>query len=370
MATLEPPKTIMDDDGQASGEVPDLSEDTMLDVYEAMVATRRLNERGMKLQRQGRIHFYVGSMGQEASHVGFGAALEDDDWYFPHYRDPGVALLRGASIEQMVHQCYGTAEDRIQGRQMPNHYSFEELNYYSISSPLATQIPHAVGAAYAADFEGDDVVTAVGFGDGSTSEGDFHEGLNFAGVFDAPVVFLNQNNQWAISVPRERQTKSETIAQKAHAYGIDGVQVDGNDILGVYHVTNEAVERARSEKKPRMIEALTYRMGMHTTADDPSKYRTDDEVEPWRERDPIPRFRAYLIEKGVLDEGEHDQIKEEVEDEISDAVKAFEERAEELGDPVDMFDHHYDEMPPYLAKQKEEFTEYWRRHDVWGDHRG
>ncbi len=208
------------------------------------------------------------------------------------------------------------------------------------------------------------------FGDGATSEGDFHEGLNFAAVFGAPCVFVCQNNQWAISVPRERQTKSKTLAQKAIAYEMPGIQVDGNDILGVYKVAKEAVERARAGDGPTLIEALTYRMNVHTTADDPTQYRTEEEVEPWRERDPIDRFRSYMTNKGLLDEETDEAWKQAALEEVQEAVDAFEARAEELGDPAAMFDYHYEEMPAYLARQKEEWTEFWNRHEVWGDHEG
>jgi pyruvate dehydrogenase E1 component alpha subunit len=357
----------MDDEGRADGDVPDLDDETLLDMYEAMVATRRMNERGMKLQRQGRIHFYVGSMGQEATHVGFGAALDEDDWYFPHYRDPGVALLRGASIEQMLHQCYGTDEDRIQGRQMPNHYAFEELNYYSISSPIATQIPHAVGAAYAADLEGDDVVTGVGFGDGSTSEGDFHVAMNFAGAWETPTVFLCENNQWAISVPTDKQTGAETFAQKADAYGFEGVRVDGNDVLALYETAREAVETARSGGGPTMIEAVTYRMGPHSSSDDPDRYVPEDELEAWANRDPIDRFRTFLVEQGTLTETEDEQLREEIDEEIDAGIEA----AEEADPPTvdSLVEDVYEDVPWHLREQADDLKRFYgERPDKDGGH--
>ncbi|MDX1611235.1 MAG: thiamine pyrophosphate-dependent dehydrogenase E1 component subunit alpha, partial [Candidatus Thermoplasmatota archaeon] len=241
---METPLQVLGMDGKANGQVPSIPKEKLLRMYKAMRATRLLNERGMTLQRQGRINFYIGSEGQEAAHVGFGAAFQDDDWYFPHYRDAGVAIDRGASLTQMVHQCFGTEKDIIQGRQMPNHFSFKDLGFYSISSPLSTHIPHAVGAAYAARVKGEDVVTGASFGDGSSSEGDFHVALNFAGVWKTPTVFLCQNNQWAISVPSEKQTASESYAIKAKAYGFEGVRVDGNDVLAVYQAAQDAIEKA------------------------------------------------------------------------------------------------------------------------------
>jgi len=359
MPQLDQAKAIMDDDGgvQREVKVPDLSEDTMRDMYEAMVTTRLMNERGMKLQRQGRINFYVGSEGQEAAHVGFGAAFEDQDWYFPHYRDPGVALYRGASIEEMVHQCYGTGEDRMQGRQMPNHFSFEEINFYSISSPVATQIPHAVGAAYAADLEGDDVVTGVSFGDGCTSEGDFHVGMNFAGVWDTPTVFLCENNQWAISVPNEKQTGSETFAQKADAYGFEGRRVDGNDVLAMYAEAKRAVESAREGEGPTLIEALTYRMGPHSSSDDPDRYVPQEEIEAWAGRDPIDRFRTFLIEQGVITETEDEQMHERITDEIEAGVQS----AEDAEGPTiqSMVEDVYDEVPWHLQEQADDLKRFY-----------
>ncbi len=367
MATLEPPKTIMNDDGQPNGEVPDLSQDALLDMYEAMVTTRLLNERGMKLQRQGRIHFYVGSMGQEASHVGFGAALKETDWYFPHYRDTGVAVLRGASIEEMVHQCYGTAEDHIQGRQMPNHYSFKDINFYSISSPLSTQIPHAVGAAYAAQIKDDDVVTGVAFGDGSTSEGDFHVAMNFAGVWNTPTVFLCQNNQWAISVPTEKQTASESFAIKAKAYGFDGVRVDGNDVLALYQASREAVEKARNGGGPTLIEAVTYRMGPHSSSDDPDRYVPQEDLEAWSNRDPIDLFQAFLHEQNHLTESEDEALRERIKDEIQAGVESA-ENAE--GPTIDsLVEDVYAQVPWHLREQADDLKRFYgERPDMDGGH--
>jgi len=194
------------------------------------------------------------------------------------------------------------------------------------------------------------------FGDGATSQGDFHEGMNFAAVFQAPVVFACQNNQWAISIPLSRQTRSKTLAQKALAYGMPGIQVDGNDILAVYAAAQEAVERARSGDGPTLIECVTYRLAMHTTADDPRRYRTDKEVEEWKKRDPLSRFQKYLLAKGLLSEGKITQVETEVQQEIQDAVDRAEERMKALGNPLDMFEHAYAQMPAYLREQKEEFA--------------
>ena len=220
-----------------------------------------------------------------------------------------------------------------------------------ITIPVATQLPHAVGLAYAAQYRGDDVVVMAYFGDGATSEGDFHEAMNFAGVWHVPVVFVCQNNQWAISVPLKKQTHSRTIAQKALAYGLPGVQVDGNDVLAVYAATREAVDRARAGDGPTLIECVTYRLGVHTTADDPSKYRSEEEVTMWEKKDPLTRFRAYLEQRSLLES----DIESRIDAEIAEAVQRFE--ATPPPDPLTMFDHAYAELPPDLEAQRAELAE-------------
>jgi pyruvate dehydrogenase E1 component alpha subunit len=220
-----------------------------------------------------------------------------------------------------------------------------------ITIPVATQLPHAVGLAYAAQYRGDDVVVMAYFGDGATSEGDFHEAMNFAGVWHVPVVFVCQNNQWAISVPLKKQTHSRTIAQKALAYGLPGIQVDGNDVLAVYAAAREAVDRARAGDGPTLIECVTYRLGVHTTADDPSKYRSEEEVTMWEKKDPLTRFRAYLERRSLLES----DIESQIDAEIADAVQRFE--ATPPPDPLTMFDHAYAELTPDLAAQRAELAE-------------
>lgn len=348
---------VIDHNGTANGDVPDLPQERLVQLYEAMLTTRLMNERGMKLQRQGRINFYIGSEGQEAAHVGFGAAFEDTDWYFPHYRDLGVAALRGCSISDMVHQCYGSRKDLVQGRQMPNHFSFPDGKYFSVSSPLSTQIPQAVGAAYAARLKGDGRIVGTSFGDGSTSEGDFHVAMNFAGVWKAPCVFLCQNNQWAISVPTELQTASETFAQKADAYGFPGVRVDGNDVLAVYRVTQEAVERARRGEGPTLIEAVTYRMGPHSSSDDPSRYVPEAELEEWRRRDPIERYKTFLVKAGHLSEAEEAKLRERIDQEIRAAVK----EADQTPPPSleSLVEDVYAQVPWHLAEQIEDLKRFY-----------
>ena len=226
-------------------------------------------------------------------------------------------------------------------------------NDFPISVPVGSQILHAVGMAWAIKYRQKDDVTLAFFGDGATSQGDFHEGLNFAGVYQIPVIFVCQNNQWAISVPRKQQTHSETLAQKAIAYGIKGIQVDGNDILAVYAAASEAAHRARSGAGATFIECVTYRMSVHTTADDPKRYRTDEEVELWQQRDPLKRFQKYLVSKQLLSEEKIEAAENTVKEEIQAAVDRAEEQMKHPGDPLYMFEHAYEQMPPHLVEQRD-----------------
>jgi 2-oxoisovalerate dehydrogenase E1 component alpha subunit len=311
----------------------------------------------MLLQRQGRLGFYISAEGQEAVHVGAGYALEQDDWYYPHYRDPGVALMRGVTFQEIVHQLYGNAKDNLQGRQMPNHFSWKDRNVVSLSSPLSTQIPQAAGTAYAMKYRGERRVAMAAFGDGSTSEGDFHVGLNFAAVWKVPAVFVCNNNQWAISVPLSKQTASESIAIKAIAYGMEGIRVDGNDVLAVYRASKEAVDRARAGQGPTLIEAVTYRMSSHSSSDDASRYVPKQELEAWKRRDPLARFERYLQRKGAWDEAWAEQLRASIKDDLAVAVK----QAEATPRPslASMFQDVYAEMTP---QQREQLADLERTH--------
>ncbi len=356
-AAKYPILSVLNPDGTVVSKAaePDARDGDLTRIYETMTTVRVLNERGMTLQRQGRIAFYIGSEGQEAVHVGSGAALRPDDPYFPHYRDVGVAIHRGASLRDVVHQMYGTSHDLTKGRQMPNHYAFKAQEFFSVSSPLTTQVPQAVGAAYALKARREPRVVMTSFGDGSTSEGDFHVGLNFAGVWKAPVVFVCNNNQYAISVPVELQTASETFAQKAEAYGIEGCRVDGNDVLAVYAASRAAVDKARRGDGPTLIEAVTFRMGPHSSSDDPKRYVKPERYDEWRVRDPLHRFRLYLERKGLWDAKAEDALKERVKAEIQAAV----EDAEKTPGPdlADMFTDVFAEVPWHLRRQHEDLKE-------------
>jgi len=349
-ATGTEPTTIIRPDGTVNGGDPGLPADECKILYRAMVAQRMLEERGTKLQRQGRIGFYIGGLGQEATGAGAAAALRPDDWIVPSYRSPAFVLVRGVELKKLVHQCYGNARDNTKGRQMPNHYSFKEANFLSISSPLATQIPHATGIAMAMKIRGDGNVALCDFGDGSSSEGDFHVGLNFAAVFKAPAIFLCQNNGWAISVPVSRQTASANFAIKAKAYGMPGVLVDGNDALAVYAAVKTAADRARRGEGPTLIEAVTYRLGSHSSSDDWTRYRDKAEVEAWAKKDPIERFRRYLENRGDWNDTLENSLREKIAAEIEEGVK----EAESTPEPplTSMFEDVYAELPGHLRRQQ------------------
>ncbi len=334
---------------------PELAQSDLMKLYRTMVFTRHLDIRGLQLQRQGRIMFYIGCLGQEAAHLGAAYALKPEDWVFPAYREIGVALLRGSTVKQIMNQYFANREDILKGRQLSNLFGAKSINFVSGSAPIATQIPHAVGVALAAKIRGDPIVTMTFFGDGATSENDFHAGMNFAGVFKTPTVFVCQNNGWAISLPVRKQTASSTIAVKAKAYGFQGVRVDGNDVLAVYKVTKEAVDKARRGGGPTLIEALTYRLGPHSSADDPKRYRSDEELEEWKKRDPIERFRVYLEKKGYWNQREEEKLQTEVEREMSEAV----EYAEKVPRPPieSLFEDVYASLPPHLEEQLRELLE-------------
>src|SRR5216117_21427 len=335
--------SILDSDGNLDAALePRLSPAELKSLYRAMLLGRRFDERMVRLQRQGRIGTFAPIKGQEASQLGSVVTLRATDWMVPSFRETAAMIWRGWPIEKILLFFAGYVEG---GRSAPDQ------NDLPITIPVATQLPHAVGLAYAAQYRGDDAVVMAYCGDGATSEGDFHEALNFAGVWHVPIVFVVQNNQWAISVPLKKQTHSRTIAQKALAYGFPGLQVDGNDVLAVYAASREAVERARAGEGPTLIECVTYRLGVHTTADDPTKYRTAEEVAEWERKDPLTRFAAYLKKKRLLEDG----LEAQVDEEIAAAIARFEATAP--ADPLVMFDHVYAELPPELKAQRETLAE-------------
>lgn len=338
--------SILDEDGHLDEALePDIPEDLLLKIYRTMLLTRRLDARMIDLQRQGRIGTFPPVTGHEAAHVGAVAVLRESDWLAPAYRELGAELWRGRQIDNVLMYWAGFDEGAVVE---PNR------NDLPLAVPIGTQTLHAVGLGYAMKYRKEDKVAMTFFGDGATSEGDVHEAMNFAAVLQAPVLFVCQNNQWAISIPRTRQTRAETLAQKAIAYGMPGMQVDGNDVLAVYVAAREAADRARSGGGPSLIECVTYRLVMHTTSDDPSRYRSEEEVQVWLKRDPLPRFQDYLTKKGILTPEAIATIEDDVKSEIQTAVDRAEERMKAGADPLHMFDDVYAEMPPSLVEQREE----------------
>jgi 2-oxoisovalerate dehydrogenase E1 component alpha subunit len=317
-----PIQRLVDEDGGRVGELDAevLPDAEVLRLYRWMVLSRALDERMVTLQRQGRIGFYIGAIGEEATVIGTTAGVSETDWLFPCYREHGAALLRGMPLATFLCDLFGNAGDVMKGRQMPCHEAWRPGRFTSISSPISTQISHAVGAAWAARLKGDPMVALTWFGEGGTSAHDFHTGLNFASVRKIPVIFVCRNNGWAISVPRERQTGSETIAQKAIGYGIHGERVDGNDLLAVHAATTRARARAAAGEGPTLLECVTYRVEGHSTSDDPRAYRPAELVEPWKKRDPILRMRRYLVKRGALDDRADEALRTGVREELQRAL--------------------------------------------------
>jgi len=344
---------VLRDDGTLDPELdPHLSLDEVEHIYRYLRLTRTLDRRLTALQRQGRVGFHVGSLGEEAAIVGSAYALRDSDWVFPCYRELGAALVRGFELQTFMDNMFGNANDIVKGRQMPDHYTCREKKFVSISSPVGTQITQAAGFAWGAKIDGQDLATLVFFGDGATSTPEFHSGMNLAGVHKIPTIFFCRNNGWAISTPTEKQTASETFAQKGEAYGVPGVRVDGNDLFAVVAVTRQAVKRAEAGEGATLIEALTYRMGGHSTSDDPDRYRGDDQLKPWQERDPLERVRQYMETHGAWDEAREQALETELAENFKRAVAASEAAPPP---PLEsMFEDVYEKAPWHLAEQCEE----------------
>lgn len=305
-----------------------LTPDDLKQMYYYMVLARSLDERMWILNRQGKVAFVISGQGQEGAQVGSAYAFQRDrDFFLPYYRDLTVALTVGMTARDLMLALFAKAEDPASGgRQMPGHYGHRAHNVVSGSSPIATQIPHAVGIAMAAQIKGEDTVAVVYFGEAATSKGDFHEALNFAGVLKAPVIFICENNRYAISVPQKKQMAVENVADRASAYGFPGAICDGNDVLDVYRVTKAAVDRARAGEGPTLIECKTYRIVPHSSDDDESRYREKVEVEEWKQKGPIDRLRRYMEAQGLWDEGQEQELRSRVDAEVNDATE-YGERA-------------------------------------------
>lgn len=345
---------VLGDDGRLlrADHDPGLSSEQKVGVLETMLRTRLVDERVEKLQRQGRIAFHVSAMGEEAAVVGSAEALSDQDFIVPCYREMGALLHRGHSLQHYFDSLYGNTDDIAHGRQMPEHVTARALRYASVSAPIGTQIPHAVGMAYAAKLRREPHVVAVYFGDGATSSNDFHAGMTFAGVWKVPVLFLCRNNRWAISLPVEEQTAARHLSDKAIGYGMPAVRCDGNDPLAVHRVVQDARARALAGEGPTFVELCTYREGGHSTSDDPSVYRTEDEVRDFSLRDPIVRFRKHLVGLGAWDETREAAFRAKVEDELRAAVAASEAKAKPALETL--VDDVYATRPWHLEEQLQE----------------
>jgi len=333
---------VLDETGEVDQALmPTLSDAEIWRMYELMVLARSFDERAVALQREGRLGTYPPIRGQEAAQVGSAFALSGTEWIFPSFREMGVHLTLGYPIPQLLQ--YWTGDERAQ--KVPPH-----LNIFPFCVAVGSQIPHAVGAALAVRYRRDPVAVVTYFGDGATSKGDFHEALNMAGVFNLPVLFICQNNQWAISVPLKNQTASESLAQKAIAYGFEGVQVDGNDVFAVYRATRQALDKARSGAGPTFIECLTYRMADHTTADDAGRYRSEQEVATWRDRDPILRLERFLAARGAWSVEKGNEAKARATEVIDAAVREMESMAPPAA--AEMFDDTQATLNPRQSEQR------------------
>jgi pyruvate dehydrogenase E1 component alpha subunit len=339
------PIQILNSEGELTGPSPEIKDELLLEIYKYMILGRTFDQRALSLQRQGRIGTYAPISGQEAVQVVSAMCLKEDDWMFPTYRDYAAMYVHGMPMRDLFLFPMG----HPQGGRAP-----QNVNIYAISISIATHLPHAVGAAWASKIKGESKAFITYHGDGATSEGDFHEAMNFAGVFQVPLVTICENNGWAISLPRDHQTHSETIAQKGEAYGIPSFMVDGNDPLAVYKVVTEGLERARAGEGPTFIEAVTYRLGPHTTADDPGRYRSQEELDQMKQRDPLVRTSLYLRKLNLLSEAEEAAMWEEAKTVVGEALKA----AESIAPPEpDFFFHHvYEEPTPNILKQMREFV--------------
>ena len=334
---------VMDEQGKVDATLkPKLSDDELVKLYRLMVLTRRYDEKALKLQRQGRMGVFASCQGQEAAQVGSAYALRQEDWLVPSYREHGAWITRGLPIEKL-YQAW-TGDERCEAPP-------QGINVFTPSIPIGSQNLHAVGIAYAMKVRKEKAAVMVYFGDGATSEGETLEAMNFAGAWNCPVVFLCQNNQYAISTRNDKETRAESFAQKAIAFGFEGIQVDGNDILAVYKAASEAMEKARQGKGPTLIECMTYRMSDHTTSDDAKKYRPPEELEAWKKRDPIDRLKKYMESVKVWDAKKEEALQAEIMAQVEAAVEAMEKA--EKPRPEEMFDYVFEKPTPLMQEHRE-----------------
>ncbi|KAM7529051.1 hypothetical protein LguiB_032461 [Lonicera macranthoides] len=354
---------VLDDNGLPliSTNSIQIGKEVAVKMYTNMVTLQVMDTIFYEAQRQGRISFYVTQIGEEAINIASAAALNFDDLVFPQYREAGVLLWRGFTLQEFANQLFGNKADYGKGKQMPIHYGSNKLNYITVASTVATQIPHAVGAAYSLKMDGRDACSITYFGDGGTSTGDFHAALNFAAVLETPVIFFCRNNGWAISTPLADQFRSDGVVVRGQAYGVRSIRVDGNDALAIYSAVHEARKIAIAEKRPVLIEALTYRAGHHSTSDDSTKYRQANEMEWWRKvKDPVARFGNWIKSKGWWSAEAESELRSSVRKQLSHAIQVA-EKFEKL--PVsDMFSDVYEVPPANLIEQEASLREAIKRH--------
>ncbi|XP_044509903.1 2-oxoisovalerate dehydrogenase subunit alpha 1, mitochondrial-like [Mangifera indica] len=349
---------VLDDSGEIihGSDVKEVNKKVAVKMYNNMVTLEMMDNIFYEAQRQGRISFYVTSKGEEAISIASAAALSSHDYILPQYREPGVLLWRGFTIQEFANQLFGNRADYGKGRQMPIHYGSNKHNYITISSPIATQLPQAVGVAYSLKMDKKDACVVTFTGDGGTSEGDFHAALNFAAVMDAPVIFICRNNGWAISTNVSEQFRSDGVVVKGQAYGIRSIRVDGNDALAVYSAIHFARKMAINEQRPVLVEALTYRVGHHSTSDDSTKYRPVDEIEYWKSaRNPASRFRNWIESNGWWNDTEETELRSSLKKQLLQAVQAAEKT--EKPPLADMFSDVYDVPPSNLRAQENQLRE-------------
>lgn len=342
--------SILDENGKITDKKlePKISKEVLLKMYRTMMIGRISDIKALQFQRQGRMLTYALNKGQEGCQVGAAAAMEAQDWLSPAFREVGIALYRGISLEEIFLYWYGNEKG---SKYDPN------TRVLPVNIIIGSQVNLGAGLAMASKIKGDKAITLATIGDGGTSHGEFYEGLNYAGSFSAPLVVMIQNNQYGISTPRSKATAAETLAQKAYAFGVPGIQVDGNDVLAVYVAAKEAYDHARSGKGPVLIEAVTYRMGAHTTNDDPSIYRSQEEELVWEKKDPILRFKKYLIAKGYWSEEEDQKLDNELNEYVIETFKKVEGYGAKV-DLIEVFEHTYETMTPQLVEQYNEYKEF------------
>ena len=350
---------VLGDDGKASGAWnPELDENTLKQGLEHMLRLRIFDERMMKLQRTGKLSFYMRSYGEEAIAIAQTMALEMHDWVFPSYRQPGAQFVRNRDMVSMMNHCIGNEEDNVKGRQMPVHYTYRDGHFISISSPVGTQFSQAVGVAMASAYKGDDQITITWLGDGTSAQGDYHYGINFASVYKPPIILCVVNNQFAISTHANMATGGPNFASRGLPYGIPSIRVDGNDFLALYSVTKWARDRASAGHGPTHLEIYTYRAGAHSSSDDPSRYRPKDDHLAWPGGDPIERLRAHMIEIGIWSDEDHAKMEERIDSEVVAAYKEATSYGDLANGPYPpsstIFTEVYETVPWHVQEQREE----------------